>query len=564
MRRRPSSKPSKSLKQSQPSPSHTPKNIIDRVIGIFSPEAAVRRIRSRMALDYLAGYDGASKTRRSLKEWNPLGNDADSDILTDLPTLRERSRDLIRNNPLANGAINTKVTNVVGTGIRLQSRIDRDALGMTDAQADIWEAGTEREWRLFWETKELDVCRTLCGADMTRMIYRQVKENGDVLVLLPRVRRKRTPYDLKLQMVEADRLCNAGDVADSESMAGGVERDAFGAPVRYHILKHHPGSFLGSREWEARPAYGEKTGLPNVIHLFNPTRPGQSRGVPDLAPVIEPLKQLSRYTNAELTAAVVSGMFTVFIESESGDSGGFGYAYDEDGSQISSTAGDDVKLGNGTVVELAAGEKVRDANPGRPNTAFDPFVQSILRQIGVSLEIPFEILIKHFTKSYSAARAALLELWKYVMSERRWLTDNFLRVVYEVWMTEAVASGRIAAPGFLTDPALKAAYLGADWIGPSKGQIDELKEVKAAQARIDGGLSCLSDEIAHLSGRDWERVHRQQVKERGKRVSDGLVMDEIEKWRLMYEEDYDVDEEENESDGNSEDENKEQEKQNNE
>jgi len=534
-----------------------PATLIDRAIGFFSPSAAVRRQRARMALDYLASYDGASKARRSLKEWNPLGNDADADILTDLPTLRERSRDLIRNNPLADGAIKTKVTNVVGTGIRLQSRIDRDAVGMTDEAADIWEAKTEREWRLFWESKDLDVCRTLTGADMTRMIYRQVKENGDVLILLPRVNRPGNPYQLKIQVVEADRLCNEGDVSDTDTLAGGVQRDKTGAPVAYHILKHHPGSVVNSREWEIRPAFGSRTGLRNVIHLYNPTRPGQSRGVPDLASVIEPLKQLSRYTNAELTAAVVSGMFTVFIESESGDTGGFGYAYDEDGNSTAST-GDDLKLGNGTVVELAAGEKVHDANPGRPNTAFDPFVQAVLRQIGVSLEIPFEILIKHFTASYSAARAALLELWKYVLSERRWLTDNFLRIVYEVWMTEAVASGRIDAPGFFPDAAMKSAYLGSDWIGPSKGQIDELKEVKAAQARIDGGLSCLSDEIAHLSGRDWEKVHRQQVKERKHRVDDGLIIDEIEKWRLMYEEDYDVDEadgEENEN-GDSEIENK--------
>jgi capsid protein len=221
-------------------------------------------------------------------------------------------------------------------------------------------------------------------------------------------------------------------------------------------------------------------------------------------------------------AAVISGMFTVFIETEEGD-GGFDYT-NLSGETGQKASDKDLKLGNGMIMELAKGESVHDSNPGRPNTAFDPFVQSILRQVGVALELPFEILIKHFTASYSAARAALLELWKYVLSERRWLSDNFLKLVYEVWMYEAVANGRIAAPGFFADPAIKKAYLGSAFVGPSKGQIDELKEVKAANERIGAGLSTLADETAELNGGDWEKNHKQQVKERKARLEDGLII----------------------------------------
>jgi len=475
-----------------------------------------------MTLELFNSYAGGSKKSRSMKEWNPFGNDADSDILTDLPTLRQRSRDLCRNNPLAGGAIKTKVTNVVGTGLRLQSRIDRDALGFSDDQADAWEAIAERNWRLFWDSKECDICRTLTGADITRMVYQQAKENGDVFVLLPRIKRKNVLYDLHIQIVEADRVCNKNSAADTATMAGGILKDEYGAPVEYHILKNHPGSIAPIMEWEIRPAFGENTGLINVIHLFQPTRPGQSRGVPDLAAVIEPLKQLGRYTDAEIMAAVISGMFTVFIETESGNEG-FDYS-DIGGETGQGSADKDMKLGNGLILELAKGEKIHDSNPGRPNPNFDPFVQSILRQIGAGLEIPFEILIKHFTASYSAARAALLELWKYVLSERRWLSDNFLRQVYEVFMYEAVAAGRIAAPGFLADPSIRAAYLGCEFVGPSKGQLNELMEVKAAQARVDGGFSTLADETAELTGKDWERNHKQQVKENKRRIEDGLVI----------------------------------------
>jgi lambda family phage portal protein len=386
------------------------RNFLDKALAYFSPVRAAQRMRARVAMEIFGSYDGASKDRRGLKQWNTHGFDADSDILPDLPTLRERSRDLVRNNPLASGAIKTKVTNVVGHGFVMKSALDREFLGLEEDQADQLEAHIEREWRLFWHNKDVDIARTCSGPDISRMVYQQAKENGDVFVLLPRLKRPHSAYDLRVQVVEADRVCNPGDAADTETLSGGIERDASGAPVRCHIMTTHPGNALSTKsEWQAREFFGAKTGLRNIIHLFAPTRPGQSRGVPDLAAVIEPLKQLARYTEAEIMAAVVSGMFTVFIETETGDAD---FDYSRLGEETGQVAGDkDIKLGNGLIVELGKGEKIHDSNPGRPNTAFDPFVMSVLRQIGVALEIPFEILVKHFTASYSAARAALLAMW---------------------------------------------------------------------------------------------------------------------------------------------------------
>lgn len=517
-------------------------NRVDRFIQYFAPVRAARRFKARAFMAITGGYIGGSKSRRGLKQWQTFDYDADSAILPDLPTLRERSRDLIRNNPLAAGAINTKITNVVGTGLKLQARIDRAVLKMTDDQAQAWEAQTEREWGLFWKTKECDAARTLDGNAITGQVYRQAKENGDVFIIMPRVKRKGIPYDLKLQVVEADRICNKDNAMDTETLAGGIKRDDYGAPVTYHILKQHPGAvgYVKKEEWQKIAAFGTKLGLRNVIHLFHPNRPNQSRGVPDLAPVIEPLKQLGNYSEYELMAAAISSLFTVFIESESGDPVlNLDDLSDETGSK---TTDDDYKLASGAIIGLAPGEKIHDSNPGRPNTSFDPFVQAILRQIGVALELPFEILIKHFTASYSAARAAMLEAWKYFMSERQWLADNFNRLIYEIWMYEAVAIGRIAAPGFLADPLIRQAYLGSEWVGPARGQIDELKEIKAAELRNDMGISTLTEITAEMTGGDWEKKHPQSVKEHNMRKEAGLIK---EKPAAIMETEEDKDDEDN-------------------
>jgi lambda family phage portal protein len=493
---------------------------LDRAIGIVDPVRAARRLRARAALAIAGNYFGGSRSRRSVKEWNPADGDPDSTISYELDVLRTRSRDLLRNSPLAVGAINTACTNIVGTGLKLNARLDRAVLTLTDEQADAWERTAETEWALFWESREADVARTLTGHALCELAFRQVLENGDVFINLPRITRGFTPYTLRLQLIEADRVSNTNNLGDTESLVMGVEKDVNGAPVAYHVCNQFPLYRVQSprgRSWTRIAAYNASTGLPNVIHLFRPLRPGQTRGIPYLTPVIESLKLLDRYTDAELNAAVIASMLTVFIKTEAGDS-----EFDPTGlgAETGAAATDqDIKLAPGAIIDLLKGEDISIVNPTRPNAAFDPFVLSILRQIGVALEVPFEILIKHFTSSYSAARAALLEAWKFFSARRTWLAGAFMQPIYETFLYEAIARGRLAAPGWFTDPLIRRAYAGAEWIGPARGMIDEKKEIDAAAARIDNFLSTHASETALLGG-DWERNLPQLRKER-EQLADG-------------------------------------------
>ena len=503
-------------------------NLIDKVVQYFDPVAARRRYVARVSMAYAEGYAGASVTRRSLSGWSTLTRDADGDTLTYLPKLRERSRDLIRNAPIATGAIGLVVSNAVGQGLKLQARIDREYLGMDDATAEAWESAVEREWLLWAESQECDCARTLHFDDLQTLALRQVLENGDAFFLMTRFPRPPSPYLLKLQAIEADRVKNKGWAMDTPTLSGGVEKDRYGAPIAYHVLKGHPGSIITSREnmeWDVLPAFNEQTGLRNVLHLYPVLRPGQSRGVPYLSPVIESLKQLDRYTDAELMAAVVAGMFTVFVKTESG----MGLPSWNPAEEVGAASDDeDYKLGNGAIVGLAPNEDITTANPGRPNTAFDPFIQSIMRQIGMALEIPYEVLIRHFSSSYSASRAALLESWRFFRTRRAWLVKTFCQPVYENWLSEAVAFGRIQAPGFFNDPLTRAAYCGSIWIGDAPGQIDPVKEVRAAEKRLSLGISTLDEETVLLTGGDFEKNFPRIRKERGMLKEVGLWVPAVE------------------------------------
>lgn len=478
--------------------------------------------RLKIAWGVIAGnsWQGASTSRRSLSEWHVRGGDADADTLYDLATLRERSRDMVRNIPLAAGAINTKVTNVVGTGLKYQSQIDADYLGLSEEQALAWQDAAEREFNLWACSEDSDAERTLTFSEQQELAFRSVLENGDSFALLPNIERAGAPYSLAIQLIEADRISNPNYKTDTDTLMGGVEKDSAGAPLRYYITNKHPGRLYQSRGliWTPYEAFGARTGRRNVLHLYHKRRIGQTRGVPDLAPVMELLKQLGTYSSAEVEAAVVTSFLAIVTKTPQRQ--GFGPAAVGNATPDSNDKSDPYKIGPALVLDLKNGEEIETVNPNRPNTAFDPFILAILRQIGVALELPFEILVKHFTSSYSAARAALEDAKRFFRMRRVWLAGNFCQPVVEALLTEAVARGRLAAPGFLTDPMIHRAYCGdyrEQWIGPSFGQIDPMKEYQAREIAEDRGWVTAAENTSEVSGGDWDHKIRRRKRENAAR-----------------------------------------------
>jgi lambda family phage portal protein len=507
--------------------------LIERGIALVAPARALRHMQDRVRFEMITGgHTGGRRDRRGTKNWLPGGGSAEADTLPDLATLRERSRDLARNAPLAGAALNRAVTAVVGPGLRLQPRVNRKLLGLTDAAADEWELQARAVWNEWAGALTCDITRQQRFKDLQSLALRGKLESGDIFFVKrfePALRGARnTRFAYCLQAVEADRVANPGFKADGAALdngntvSGGVERDAHGAPVAFHVLRSHPGDtgLAKSRESDRIAAFG-RDGRRAVIHLFDKTRPGLPRGVPYLAPVIESLKELDRYTEAERAAAVVGAMFAVFVKSDSGAglAPGSGQAGDSD----TDTGYDELTLGNGMIAKLAPGDDISVAAPGRPNGGFDQFVMAISRQVAAVLEQPVEVIWLHFTASYSASRAALLAAWKYYNRQRAWLAEELCQDVYVDVLSEAVARGFLAAPGFLEDPLMRLAWSGAQWIGPAMGQIDPLKEVDAAAKRIEARLSTRERETAELTGEDWEDTADQLASEQRRMEAQGIA-----------------------------------------
>ena len=486
-------------------------NFIDRVIAAVSPEKAVKRAAARASLSIInSGYGnyGASSSRTSLRGWNWFGGSAEEDIHENLDTLRQRSRDLYSGVPMATAALKTMRTNVVGQGLKLKSQVDFRYLGMDEKTARETEAILEREVSLFADSENCDAERLDNFYELQQVAFLNWLMSGDVLALMPLKKRVGAPYELTIQLIEADRISTPDNKTFDPLMKNGVERDESGEVVAYWISDNHPlaaDSVRQPNEWHRVRAFGEKTGRRNVLFIMNRERIGQYRGVPFVAPVVEALKQLGRYTDAELMAAVISGMFTVFIEKDgvSEEEPPVG-ELDDDYAPDDRTAAGAIRLGNGSIVDLQDGEKAHDVNPGRPNANFDGFVKAISAQIGAALEMPHEVLLKEFTASYSASKGALEEAWEVIKMRRSWFVNDFCQPVYEVWLAEAVARGRIKAPGFFDDPLIRAAWCSARWDGPALTQLDPKKEAESNAMLVQHGWKTNEQITREYYGENWE------------------------------------------------------------
>lgn len=457
------------------------------------------------------GYDSA-KFNRAFRNWRPSFGSPDGEIIKDLPTLRARSRDLYKNNAVARGAIRLMVSNVVGRGLKLQAAVDRDVIqkyfGWSNDDAAIFfnklETRIESRFRLWAESKESDARGQRTFYENTALAFNSVLQSGEVFATLPIRQHANKMFRLRVGLIEADQVQSpTGGYYDRRNRDGLVTAPD-GTPLGIYVNRNQE---TYPYEYEYIPFFGKHSGRPMVLHLYKADRPGQSRGVPFLAPVIQVLKHLEDYKKSELIRAKVVSYFSVFIKSPNPhalDGNGI-VSKDEQDSESVAAEGKDYTLSPGVVMQLGPGEEVQFANPGNISSNYGPFSESLNIEIGMALGIPYEILRRYFAASYSATRGAVVEFQKEVRVSREWLEFEWCAPIYREWLTEEVLSGAIDMPGFFTNMELQTAYLGSTWTGEAMGLIDATKEIQASDMRVAGGYSNKTEETAALTGGDYSR-----------------------------------------------------------
>lgn len=488
-----------------------------------------------------SGYGdfGASHSRRAFKKLSAYSASPHSDINRHNATLRSRARSLYMGSPLATSAIKSLRTSVVGPGLHLHAKVDRKYLGLTHEKATAFNAEIEAEFELWASDKRsVDVMGLNDFYELQQIALMGWRCSGDIFCNLemedPTVRR---PYSLRLRLIEADRVSTPGSSYTSPLLAcginpltrnriyDGVEIDARGKVIAYHIRNTYPREVsMVKAEWTRVLAVGDVTGDPNILHIMDAERPDQYRGVSCLAPAIECLLQLGRYLNSEETAALLESYISLYITSKASEEGGpllrgpGGSLEDEDERDPV-----DYELGPGQVAFMEPGEDIKAIKPERPGSQFEPFIRCVAMQAGAAMEIPVDVLLKSYNSSYSASRAALQNFWEKVRMDRKWFSSDLCGEVYAVWFAEAVARGRIKAPGFFSDPRARMAYLSHEWNGPAMPHLDPVKEAVSMEKMVRNGWMTNTQATTQLNGGDF-MANMEQLKAEGEIMAPLLAL----------------------------------------
>ena len=485
-------------------------------------------------------FEGASRLSRELGMWNSPMFSADRDILPDKVALDTRSREALRNDAYAAAGANIHRDSIVGANFLLNAKPAWKVLGLDEVWAAEFQEEAESKFTLFAESPAnwVDASRHNTLTEFVRLGVGVYVMSGEVLVSSEWVRQPDRPYRTAFQMVELDRLSNPNGVMDTPNLRGGVVLDDWGAPTGYHIRMGHPSdndTTGNAWRWQLTPAR-KPWGRIQVIHIYERQRAAQSRGISSMASALRELKVTRKFRDITLQNAVVNATYAASIESELPDEAVFsalGGGQRDVGEAVQAYAraylgeiGKYTKGANNLAIDgvkiphLFPGTKLQLRPAGTPGGIGTAFEQSLLRYIAAAIGVSYEELSRDFSQTnYVSFRAAAGITLRSMQAKKMFCADKLASLMYRNWLEEALNAQQIEsmprkAPNFYE--GLNAdAYTRCEWIGASRGQIDELKETQAAVLRITNNLSTIEDETARL-GKDWRAILAQKAREQGK------------------------------------------------
>ena len=476
--------------------------------------------------------------------WRPRLMSADAAVLRDGPTLRARARDLVRNNPFAKNAVRMNRDAVSGSGLKLALKIDWRTLGLKDIeQAAEWQDFVVRAWEAYADSIECQAdarrqrtfSELFALADITDFVD---GESLAVIEMKPGV----GIYQTCLNLIDIDRLSNPNGMVDSANLRGGIERDIYGEPIAYHIREGHPadvGLGLGQFVWRRVPRQTD-WGRPIVLHTYDHTRPEMTRGVSEFASAIVPIKMLQEYSDTELQSAIVQAAYAAVIKTELDWSAAM-QVLGAKASQVGSgnpitdlvfahmegaaeyAAKRELRFMGAKIPHLLPNESIEVLRATHPNSNFAAFETSFVRQLAAGLGVEAHELAKNYSDvSYSAARAALLSVWRTYRTRRNRIISQFAMPFFGAWLEEAVAIGAVPLPPGVTDFLAARPYLvRGTFIAWGKPMIDPLKERQAQQLGMQMGVETM-EEVCAEEGQNWRDNLDQLAYEQRYRAQLGL------------------------------------------
>jgi lambda family phage portal protein len=467
-------------------------NLLERLIGVVNPDAALRRHRSRELLK--RAYEGASQR----DGWRPrrAGASANTDHMADAATLRVRARALVQSVPYIARGLGSLVANTVGTGF-----IPRSLAPSADAIGKLWD-----EW-----VKVADADGRLDLYGLQAAAYRAMEQDGEVLIRL-RARRAEDglPVPLQLQVLEIDWLDSAKMGSNGgNTIVNGIEYDPLGRVVSYWLWDQHPGEIASPRRGRSMSS---PVSADRIIHLYNPERPGQGRGFSRLAPVIARVRDLQLYEDAELQRKNLETRLSVVTSQDPSEMAPF--APDDSRTQSEIKASGDLgKLGSGNIIQLPPGQGQIEVVAPHAAPGYVEYVKYQLHLIAAGMGITYEMLTGDVREvSFSSARVALLEFRRNA-EQMQWLVlmPKLCEPIWRAFIDAAALVGKV-----------RGADYSCDWSTPKWDYVNPVQDVASDLDEIFGGLSSFSEKL-RKRGYKPDQVFKEMKSDFERLRSDGTL-----------------------------------------
>ena len=480
-------------------------------------------IRSTGGTFYGGAFSGGSK-------WTGgLANSGRGHIINHYVT-RLNARAAYHDSPQARGLVDRFKDTVAGTGLRLEAVPKAGVLGLSQEEVEAWAQDIEARYDLYMRDKKQHRSEVMTGYQSQRLYQIQQHRDNDIFIRFYYSKDKSLQSPVQFEFIDPDQI--RGDAFTATyGIAGkrhdGIERDDRGREVAYKIWvrDRDNNNFKDIRI----PARSKKTGRIFMTHGFSQEYAGQGRGYSRLHFALQEFQNLTDFTSAQIKKAINESSLLLSVENKELDPSnplegittnlGSGPAAEQFGSQAtqeSDTLVDGssripqcyelpeatLKVPGSTVIaNMQRGDTLKEFGKSAPAESFDKFVDAFTGSLSSATGMPVEVLLMKFSENFSASRGALLLFWNVVLMWRDEMADDYLNILYEMWLSEEIASGRVKAPGW-SDPRLRAAWKNSEWIGSPAPDIDPSKTSKARKDNIEMGITSIPREARGLNGSD--------------------------------------------------------------
>ena len=500
-----------------------------------------------VSLDDMASYIGgtSSSTWDGDKFYGGFGVTKDFDVV-DHWLLRKRSKQLFTENLYARGLIRRLITNEINKGLSLEATPDAEILKLDPEKLAVWSENTERRHMIWGKNPDLcDYRQARTYGALQRQARLMAMISGDVLVVL---RQGVTGLPM-VDLVDAEHVSDP--LSDTlvravhnrgNKIVNGVEIDSAKRHIAFFVLQSNG---IHRRV----PVFGRKTGRKQAWLVYGTERMiDDVRGQSLLALIMQSLKEVDRYRDAEQRSAVINSIIAMWVEKTEDKMStlpltGGATRRDSVTTQNDSQGRKDVEFSShmpGMMLqELQTGEKPTSYDTKRPNVNFGVFEAAIINALAWANEIPPEVLTLAFQNNYSASRGAVNEFKMYLERVRAGFGEEFNDPIYQDWVISELLNQNIKADGLLEawrDPEKwdqYGAWMLADWAGAIKPNVDLLKEVKAYDLLVAGGDITRDRKARELTGMKFSKVTQQLLRENVQLVTAmqplidaGLIKDE--------------------------------------